>query len=324
MVISRVDSLIAPWRADSISFSSRGDVPEDPLVEFSRLHAAQKSPWTFRPHIHPPMRSHVEFAGLGDPVSGMSRMRLSPLAAEYQPHRSDCMYSRCLGLFNVRAGSGHLHARGATTAFKPSSAIVTTTGEPHALVLDSAGALVSFHVPFDRITVPEPELRRLAFTVLARQHACSPLLLPDPHTLMHAGTLNAEGLDHYLAGAMDLFVRTAAGLAPDHADTATARRHQVERYIQDHLMDPNLGPQRIATALQISTRLVHKLFEHQPQTVHELIQHKRVELAGHLLASPKSHIALDEVARRSGFGSTRTLVRAFLRIHDTTPSAYRA
>lgn len=325
MVVSRVDSLIAPWRADRISFTSRGEVPGDPMVEFSRLHAAHKNPWRFRPRTPSSGPGHVEFAGLGDPLSGVSRIKISPVAAEYRPHGSSCVYSRCLGVFDVRAGRGHLHARGITTAFRPSSVIVTTTEEPHALLLDSVGALASFHVPVDRITVSRPDLRRLAFAVLARQQAVSPFLFPDAQTVMHsADALDSEGLGQYLAGAMDLFVRTAIGLAPDHADTAIARRHQVERYIQDHLADPNLGPQRIAAALHISTRLVYKLFQHQPQTVHELIQHKRVELAGHLLSSTKSDITLDEVARKSGFGSTRTLVRAFVRVHDATPAAYRA
>ncbi|WP_420093554.1 helix-turn-helix domain-containing protein [Mycobacteroides abscessus] len=70
--------------------------------------------------------------------------------------------------------------------------------------------------------------------------------------------------------------------------------------------------------MRISVRQVHKLLQGEPETLHDLIQRLRVEHAERLM-SAHPELGLESVAHRTGFGSTRTLGRAFRRVLGESP-----
>ncbi|CAH0309937.1 helix-turn-helix domain-containing protein [Microbacterium sp. Bi128] len=93
---------------------------------------------------------------------------------------------------------------------------------------------------------------------------------------------------------------------------------QMQRYVMDHLHDPELGPERIAQAHFVSTRYVHKLFASSGTGVSSWIRERRFEGAvGELRRSPETTIAM--VATRWGYRHPASFSRAFREVHGCAP-----
>jgi AraC-like DNA-binding protein len=105
---------------------------------------------------------------------------------------------------------------------------------------------------------------------------------------------------------------------------AAALRGQIKAYIELHLREPGLGPERIARAHFISTRYLHKLFEPEGTTVAAHIRARRLEgarrdltdpaLAGHTIAA---------LAARWGFPEPARFSRAFRAVYGCSPTEAR-
>lgn len=96
---------------------------------------------------------------------------------------------------------------------------------------------------------------------------------------------------------------------------------QARRYIAVNAACPSVDPHRVADAVQVSVRTLHKAFEHEPESVAQAILAARLELSERLLRTDSSSI--EDVAARSGFSSPSTFSRAFRRAHDVTPREWR-
>jgi AraC-like DNA-binding protein len=96
----------------------------------------------------------------------------------------------------------------------------------------------------------------------------------------------------------------------------------MQRFVMDHLHDPELGPERIARAHYVSTRYVHKLFSASGTGVSAWIRERRFEGAvGELRRSPESTIAT--VATRWGYRHPASFSRAFREVHGCAPREAR-
>ncbi|MEV7354148.1 DJ-1/PfpI family protein [Kitasatospora sp. NPDC091276] len=94
-------------------------------------------------------------------------------------------------------------------------------------------------------------------------------------------------------------------------------RHHVLRNLTGRLTVPDL-----AAHAHVSERQLTRIFKTELGTTPSAyIESARVELARHQLESTDA--TLDRVAADCGFGTTDTLVRAFRRRLDTTPTEYR-
>ena len=124
-----------------------------------------------------------------------------------------------------------------------------------------------------------------------------------------------------------------AALIGHHLDVESARPHEshsgiallaIEKFVAQHLGDPQLGPGMIASAHHISVRHLHHLFERRDTTVAAYIRGQRLEMVRRDLADPASRaVPINSVARRWGFLDQATLSRAFRRAYGQTPRDYR-
>ncbi|BCW44812.1 helix-turn-helix domain-containing protein [Arthrobacter sp. StoSoilB5] len=97
---------------------------------------------------------------------------------------------------------------------------------------------------------------------------------------------------------------------------------QMQRYVINHLHDPELGPDQIAQAHFVSTRYVHKLFAATGTGVSAWIRERRFEGAvGELRRSPETTIAT--VAARWGYRHPASFSRAFREVHGCAPREAR-
>ena len=132
-------------------------------------------------------------------------------------------------------------------------------------------------------------------------------------------------IDRYLIGVANLVVSAiveSMGAGPD-AGEELIRIRAIE-LIESSFGDPGLAPARIARALGVSLRTLCRAFEGQLGVAHRL-RDRRLSHAAELLADPSNrHMAISEIAKRSGFASRATFDRVFHDTYDTSASQLRA
>ncbi|RKT87415.1 AraC-type DNA-binding protein [Saccharopolyspora antimicrobica] len=101
-------------------------------------------------------------------------------------------------------------------------------------------------------------------------------------------------------------------------------RTRVYSFIDRHLHDPELSPNKIAEAHHISTRYLHKLFESEESTVVEWIRLRRLEQCRRYLADPaKRCSSVGVIAARWGFRDPSYFSRLFRATYGIRPREYR-
>jgi AraC-like DNA-binding protein len=83
-------------------------------------------------------------------------------------------------------------------------------------------------------------------------------------------------------------------------------------YVKCNVADSSLDPQKIADAMRISVRYLHKVFEESGESVCEFLRSTRLEASKAELADPqKASTQIREIARRVGFRSQAHFAAAF-------------
>jgi transcriptional regulator GlxA family with amidase domain len=107
----------------------------------------------------------------------------------------------------------------------------------------------------------------------------------------------------------------------DGQSDQTHALNELRAWIGEHLTT-DLGIDRLAQRAGMSPRNLCRAFQrHTGMTPSKFVEAARIEAAQRWLA--QSDHGLDEVARRSGFGSAETLRRSFRRCLGVAPSHYR-
>ena len=103
-----------------------------------------------------------------------------------------------------------------------------------------------------------------------------------------------------------------------------ARLEEAKRYIDLHLADPDLTPQKAAGALRVSVRSLHLLFEPSGESFAQYVLRRRLEECRAALMSPIGERSITDVAFGWGFNNLTTFYRAFRRAFGATPGELRA
>ncbi|MFD7689287.1 helix-turn-helix domain-containing protein [Streptomyces sp. NPDC059781] len=99
---------------------------------------------------------------------------------------------------------------------------------------------------------------------------------------------------------------------------------RIDAFITHNLSDPELSPATTAAHHHISVRLLHALFEEEPETVGATIRRRRLERTRADLADPRlRHRTIGEIALRWGFRHPADFSRAFRRAYGISPSDFR-
>ncbi len=110
--------------------------------------------------------------------------------------------------------------------------------------------------------------------------------------------------------------RSTDAIALDDVDSA-----RFLRFLRDHYLEPH-GLQQIALNLGVSLRKVQANFQkHLGHSLLDELTQLRVEHSKKLLANRK--LKIETVGVESGFSSRFHFIRAFQRVTDVTPKAYR-
>ncbi|MEV4458526.1 helix-turn-helix domain-containing protein [Microbispora sp. NPDC049633] len=149
------------------------------------------------------------------------------------------------------------------------------------------------------------------------------------HLADNAGDLTPPDARAVAAVTLDLIAAAYAGrLDADDALTPEARRQAllslIHDFIRRRLGDPDLTPETIAAAHQISVRHLYTLFAEQGLTVAAWIRRCRLEQCHRDLADPRQRaLPIHSVAARWGFTDAANFSRAFRAAYGMSPRDHR-
>lgn len=106
--------------------------------------------------------------------------------------------------------------------------------------------------------------------------------------------------------------------APRDRDVLVA---EIKNHIECYLTDDTLSPTSIAAAFDISTRYIHKLFEHEGCSIGEWILNRRLDRSADDLRQPDTSITT--TAFKWGFKDVGHYSRTFKKRFGEPPSTYR-
>lgn len=195
---------------------------------------------------------------------------------------------------------------------------------------DSTGRSFMATFPYDALPFTSRQVRTLLGARLPTQAGAGALVravLEQIGALREPQAAEARRLS---AALLDLLVVHLA----EQLDVATPAAHEagaqttwlrVQAFIAEHLGDPDLSTERVATAHHMSVRTLQRLFASHDTTVAAWIRTQRLERVRHdLLDHRLATTPVRTIARRRGFLDQAHFTRAFRRAYGSTPLAYRA
>ncbi len=114
------------------------------------------------------------------------------------------------------------------------------------------------------------------------------------------------------------------GAATDVRNARYHLRRRIVDFIESHLSDQSLSPRKIAASSRISLSYLYSLFNDNETTVNQFVQTKRLQRAYEILvADPKGHRTVSEVAYEVGFKNVSHFSRCFSRYFKVAPRDVR-
>jgi AraC-like DNA-binding protein len=142
-----------------------------------------------------------------------------------------------------------------------------------------------------------------------------------------AAGLDARIVDRLSANLLDLLVTALCEQQPERVRESAATNAQwirVRCYIEDHLTDARLDARTIGTAMHISARYVHRLFEGRQETLGQFVLRRRLEESAKRLRDPAYALrSVTEIAFDCAFTDASYFGRCFRKHFGVTPRDYR-
>jgi len=233
-----------------------------------------------------------------------------------------------LQLHLVRRGNCRVGQQDRASALVPGDLTVQDTSRPYTIdVVDGPFELLVLNVPKYLLG---PHADHIASRTAERIPGGSGLAAPVGSFLtglldgLDQGTVTeTDGLTDGVVGLLRSLFGGARPAVPD--DPAALLLHRIHAYIERHLADPGLGPERIARAHFISVRYLHKLFQHEGATVSRFVQRRRLERCRRDLSDPAlAGRTIESICSAWGMPNPDHFGRVFRAAYGCPPRQWRA
>jgi AraC-like DNA-binding protein len=264
----------------------------------------------------------------------LGRLQLSEVAANKQlVKRSRRQLSRsnddCFLISLQLAGQGVVQQDGRSAALAPGDFALYDSTRSYTLgfqedfrqlVLKAPRSLLTERLDFpERCTATRIAgsggMGRVASELLRAVAREAPTLLPH----------EIERMSHTLIDVFAAaFGHSLVGQPLSATSHCAAQLVRIKMFIEDHLRDPELSPEKIAAAHGISTRYLSKLFESTDSSVARCIWERRLERIARDLRDPDlaAH-SVSEIAFGWGYNNMSHFSRAFKLRFGVSPRAHR-
>ncbi|NUR57188.1 MAG: helix-turn-helix domain-containing protein [Catenulispora sp.] len=225
-------------------------------------------------------------------------------------------------------GSARLEQDGREVHLQPGDVFLYDMARPVKLTLHGRFRTKSLILPRSVLGLGESEVARVTATPVGRETPLGGLLSPFLAGLVDgAGTYPPRTSELMARNVVELLgALTDELLGRPDADTPGGNRAmlmRIQEYIDRNLADPDLSPQVIAQAHNISLRYLHKLFEGEDATVGRWIQRRRLDKCRRDLARRANIASIAAVAHQWGFTSAAHFSRAFRAAYGMSPREWR-
>jgi AraC-like DNA-binding protein len=186
-----------------------------------------------------------------------------------------------------------------------------------------------FALPLGSVQLAESERRLVTARALSSQASLAGVVSRFLLDLArHTDLLPAAQSERVIAQASDLVVTLlSSAFGADDDVRGSVQRSLVLRikdYIEQRLTDPALGPGEIASAVSISTRYLHKLFQDEHRSVSQYVKGRRLDRVRNDLLDPRlADRPISAIAFGGGFGDISGFNRAFKEAYGMTPRELR-
>lgn len=218
---------------------------------------------------------------------------------------------------------------GRSVTLGPGDAAFHRTTSPVEYTQKTDATMMLVRVPADRIAAHVPciedvcGVRIPADDLILKAVVAGVAAVPEVHAAGTIATRNAfaEGL---VAGLAAIAAQIAGAREPNESVTGRRRVSAVKAFIDRHLAEPDLTPDRIASANGISVRYLHHLFQADGRSVTSFVLERRLEQCRRGLESGAlAALGVNEIGMRAGFGSDAHFRRAFKSRFGLSPREYR-
>ncbi|HTQ36440.1 MAG TPA: helix-turn-helix domain-containing protein [Steroidobacteraceae bacterium] len=262
----------------------------------------------------------LRFARLSCLGSAIDRSRLSGTAAAAHSY----------SLIAQLRGSGTLSQYGQVACMEAGDLALCDDATPHSHYMAECSELILLRIPSGalRAHLPSPE------------QFCGRRLPGDSGTTSAAATLVAnlcrhtgpglpptvqDSLAHQLLELIAVSYTLAFDTLIAPSSVVGGRYAKARRFIEQQLRDPELGPQKIAGALNVSSRYLRMIFAGEKDSVSAYILRRRLEEVAHQLADARWRgRSISEIAFAWGFNSAPHFSRSFRERYGMSPREYRA
>lgn len=200
---------------------------------------------------------------------------------------------------------------------------------PRRVTLGSHCRAFCIAMPVRHLVERVPNWERFTLAPMRLDPALSPMfldhvrslrrLLADPNT---PGSPDMENPTYDLLALSLNGTGLAASPAPSRLDNYHVTR--VKAFIRDHLCDPTLDTDIIATGVGLSARHIQRLFTAQSQHVMEWVWQERLDGCYRSLMQPAPEVRISDIAYAWGFSSSAHFSRAFRCRYGASPREIRA
>jgi len=201
---------------------------------------------------------------------------------------------------------------------------VTSVGRRLYVDLAEGSDLIIVRIPESAAGTHAQALRAAAGNVLAAEQGSAGLVAHLLRGLTAEGVGATEHpirLAQHVVGLIGLMCLDAGD---DESGWRSTMLREAVDYIEDHLGELDLTPDRIAAAQNISTRTLHRLFEREGMTLGAWIRTRRLENCRTELADP-AHLgtSVSAIGARWGLWDAAHFSRLFKTTFGASPRAYR-
>jgi AraC-like DNA-binding protein len=222
-------------------------------------------------------------------------------------------------------GRGVVLQDGREAVLAPGDFTVYDTSRPYRLVLDDAFRQFILMFPRSALNVPERTMARMTAVRVSGRDGMGALVSPFLTGLVgQLDAVSAPAARHLNEAVLDMLAAVFTDGEPTGPPSGERLLPRVQRYIEDHLADPDLGPDQVAAAHHISTRYLQKLFERNGETVAGWIRARRLEHCRRdLSAAELSDRPVSAVAARWGLLDAAHFSKSFRAAYGLPPRDYR-
>ncbi|MFI1829341.1 helix-turn-helix domain-containing protein [Streptomyces sp. NPDC020412] len=265
-------------------------------------------------------------------VSRISTPGLETVRGERLVRRSD---PESYQMYVQLDGETVLSQHGREALLSPGDLMIFDSSSPyHGVTLPapgaSSGTCLIAQFPYIRSPFPRNVVDRIA---ARRVTATSGIAAVAVHHLVglaaHAAECTPRDANRLGGVTLDLLGAWLSHELEEFADASPDSQRRVMEvrmhdYVRQHLGDPGLSPQSIASAHGVSIRYLYKVFQEQGLTVAAYIRERRLERCRRDLADPDLRTrSVQAIASKWGFTDPAQFSRAFRRTFGMTPTDCR-